>query len=238
MVVRFADSSARMPIPRLPLVSSRRAAASPLVAALDSLLRSSVIMKTRMWGSTFMYLPSSLSLANESWDLLTSPTSIFPVTNLDSRPSPSPSPSPVSCLLFAPPAQAYTRSLPRVQKGSSAQPCIARSRPRARTHPLPYPAPPPGVHRPCLRAPPRLLIPRCAPTAHGPSSNRSMPQKPSRKAIIINCFRNPRRPPCVACLASPCGRGAVPLQAWPSRGQRSTSPPSQYVFFLHAALRT
>ena len=89
-----------------------------------------------------------------------------------------------------------------------------------------------------LHAPTRLLIPRCAPTAHGPASNRSMPQKPSRKAIIVSCFRNPRRPPCVACLASPCGVGAVPLQAWPSRGQRSTSPPPQYVFLLHAALRT
>ena len=89
-----------------------------------------------------------------------------------------------------------------------------------------------------LHAPTRLLIPRCAPTAHGPASNRSMPQKSSRKAIIVSCFRNPRRPPCVACLASPCGRGAVPLQAWPSRGQRSTSPPPQFVFLLHAALRT
>ena len=90
-----------------------------------------------------------------------------------------------------------------------------------------------------LHAPTRLLIPRCAPTAHGPASNRSMPQKSSRKAIIVSCFRNPRQiPPCVACLASPCGRGAVPLQAWHSRGQRSTSPPLQFVFLLHAALRT
>jgi len=97
------------------------AASSPLVATLDSLLRSSVIMKTRTWGSTFMYLPSSLSLANESWDLLISPSIFFfSVTNLDSRPRPRPSPSPASRLLFAPPAQAYTRctapSLPRVEK--------------------------------------------------------------------------------------------------------------------------
>ena len=53
----------------------------------------------------------------------------FSVTNLDSRPRPRPIPSPASHLLFAPPAQAYTRctapSLPRVEKkGPRAQPCM------------------------------------------------------------------------------------------------------------------
>ena len=115
------------------------AASSPLVATLDSLLRSSVIMKTRTWGSTFMYLPSSLSLANESWDLLISPSIFFfSVTNLDSRPRPRPSPSPASRLLFAPPAQAYTRctapSLPRVEKKGQEPSLACPCRPRDPIH--------------------------------------------------------------------------------------------------------
>ena len=65
-----------------------------------------------------------------------------------------------------------------------------------------------------LRAPPRLLIPRCAPTAHGPASNISMPQEPSRSYRRQLLQESPTTP-CVACLASLCGRGAVPLHAWP-----------------------
>jgi len=54
-----------------------------------------------------------------------------PVTNVESRPSPSPSPA--SRLLFAPPAQAYTRSLPRVQKGAKRPDVHAHAPMLART---------------------------------------------------------------------------------------------------------
>jgi len=150
-----------------------------------------------------------------------------PVTNVESRPSPSPSPA--SRLLFAPPAQAYTRSCyppcHACKKGPSAQTCMLT--PLCSHAPLTLPSA--AARRPSpLRAPSRLLIPRCAPTAHGPSSNRSMPQKPSRKAIIINCFRNPRRPPawhalplCAAVVPCPCRHGPREANEVPRR-HRST----------------
>jgi hypothetical protein len=146
-----------------------------------------------------------------------------PVTNVESRPSPSPSPA--SRLLFAPPAQAYTRSCyppcHACKKGPSAQTCMLT--PLCSHAPLTLPSA--AARRPSpLRAPPRLLIPQCAPTAHGPASNRSMPQKLSRSYHRQLLQESPTTP-CVACLATPCGRGAVPLplplQAWLSRGQQT-----------------
>jgi len=142
------------------------------------------------------------------------------VCNLDSRPSPSPSPA--SRLLFAPPAQAYTRSLPRVQKGPSAQPCIAHSRPRA--HPLPYPAPPPGGHRPCVP-----LLASSSPGAPPPPMVQPRTDRCRRsraEAIVVSCFRNPRRPP--AWHALPPRAAVVPCPC-PCPCRHGLARPTKYV---------
>ena len=105
------------------------AASSPLVATLDSLLRSSVIMKTRTWGSTFMYLPSSLSLANESWDLLISPSIFFlgdqPGLKAKAKTESQPGKPPAVCST-GPGLHEVHCTLPatRGKKGPRAQPCM------------------------------------------------------------------------------------------------------------------
>ena len=154
-----------------------------------------------------------------------------PVTNVESRPSPSP--SPVSCLLFAPPAQAYTRSCyppcHACKKGPSAQTCMLT--PLCSHAPLTLPSA--AARRPSpLRAPPRLLIPQCAPTAHGPASNRSMPQKLSSSAASgipddplrgMPCL--PVRPWCRAPAPAPAGMAlARPTKYLAATAVRFPSP--------------